>query len=1302
MMNAEQQQLIFAHLTVGNGLSHTIANIMAQDPQGFIWIATVGGLNRFDGHEITVFKHQPDNPNSLSNDFIETMIVDRAGVLWIGTYNGLNKFDPRTETFTAYQHQPDNPHSIGFNFVTSLCLDQTGLLWVGGPGELDQFDPQTETFVRYRHHPDDPTTIGPGEIFSIREDQQGILWLGHRSGGGLNWFDRRRQQFGRYQYNPDDPHSIGDDSIYALHIDRAGELWIGTENGGLNHFDRATQTFTRYQPEANHPDSLSHHFVRDILEDRAGRLWVTTADGLNRLDRSSQTFSHYRHNPADPTSLSSNNTSRLFEDRNGSLWVTTFQGVNYCAPKYQQFRHYRHEAHNPNSLDDGSVSVIYEDTANRLWVGTSKGLNKVDRARRQVTRYQHDPHNPASLGACDFVNAILEDEAGQLWIGAVGGGLYYFDPQTEQFRLNEAYPVKPHSSFILAISQDQNGDIWVGDRNQGVYRFARGGQCLGHYDHHPDDPHSLSANTVRVIYVDRANRLWVGTETGGLNCFDRQTETFRHERHDSHDPGSISSDWVRTILEDQAGNLWVGTQDGLNRLDRKRGSFKRYGAQHGMASTTVNGLLEAENGTELWLSTSKGVLWFNPRTEIFQNYDRTDGVQLEFSYNACYKSHSGELFFGGLEGLTAFHPEQIIDNDQIPPIVLTNFLLFNEPVPIGDDSPLQQAIWATQEMTLSDQDYNFAFEFAALNYVAPEKNRYKYKLEGFDQDWNSVDSRRRYAAYTNLPAGEYVFRVIGSNNHGYWNEAGVSIKINVTQPWWEKLRLEKEAAEAANRAKSAFLANMSHELRTPLNAILGFSQLTIGNKNNPADTQENLSIIIRSGEHLLTLINQVLSLSKIEAGRMTLNKTTFNLVHLLNDLADLFTLKATQKGLRLRVECNEDVPKLVRTDEVKLRQVLINLLSNAVKFTDKGRVTCQVSRIEDQAKNVTPDPATADTVKLRFEVSDTGPGIAPEEMDQLFEAFAQTETGQKVQEGTGLGLSISRRFVQLMGGDDIVVESPPSIPSSGGEVKGGPGARFAFHIPVGVVEETSAGTDRSQRQKQVVGLAPGQPCYRLLIVDDDPINRKLLRKLLTNIGSPELGFELREAENGQQAIDMWETFAPHLIWMDLRMPVMDGYQATNIIQARQTKSQKLKAKIIALTASSYEEDRAEVLAIGCDDFLRKPFLQADIFAVLEQHLGVQFVYEQRPEEPAAPTAVLDDPELAAGLSAVPNQLRARLEQAALSGKMDEVETAIDQIHAHQPALAAQLAQLADAFDYMQIVAILRKTNHESTTNHSDH
>ena len=1280
MMDAGQQQLIFSHLTVEHGLSHTIANVMAQDPQGFIWIATIGGLNRFDGHEVKVFKHNPDNPNSLSNDFIETMLIDQAGIIWIGTYNGLNKFDPYTETFTHYQHHhPDDPHTLGFNFVTSLYLAQTGLLWVGGPGELDQFNPQTETFVRYRHHPDDPTTIGPGEIFSIREDSEGILWLGHRSGGGLNWFDRRSQQFGRYNHNPDDPHSISDDSIYALHLDRADELWIGTESGGLNYFNRATKTFTRYQPKANNPDSLSHHFVRDILEDQAGHLWITTADGLNQLDRTRHTFTRYRHNPANPTSLSSNNTSRLFEDRAGGLWVTTFQGVNYCSPQYQQFRHYRHKTHNPNSLDDGSVSVIYEDSANRLWVGTSQGLNKVDRARRQVTHYRHDPNNPASLIACEFVNAILEDKSGKLWIGTVGGGLNYFDPQTEQFWLNDNYPAKPHNSFILAIAQDQQGDIWIGDRNQGVYRFAQSGQCLAHYPHHPDDPHSLSANTVRAIYVDHTNTLWVGTETGGLNCFDRRTETFSRYQHEPQDPTSISSNWVRTILEDQAGNLWIGTQDGLSRLDRKMGNFRRYGKQHGLTGATVNGLLEDEAGKDLWLSTSGGLLKFNPQSEIFQDYDATDGVQIEFSYNSCCKSRSGELFFGGLEGLTAFYPEQIIDNDQIPPVVITNFLLFNEPVPIGGDSPLQQAIWATQEITLSNRDYSFAFEFAALNYVAPEKNRYKYKLEGFDQEWNSVDSRRRYAAYTNLLAGQYVFRALGANNHGVWNEEGASIKINVSQPWWEKLRLEKEAAEAANQAKSAFLANMSHELRTPLNAILGFAQVMQRSHSLDEDNRDSLNIIMRSGEHLLTLINQVLDLSKIEAGRITLDETGFSLTHLLNDLADMFALKATEKKLQFLVERDDDVPEFIRTDEVKLRQVLINLLSNAVKFTEEGSVRLRVV-VSSQQLVVSHQPLAASEdangyrlIAIRFEVSDTGPGIAPNEMDHLFEAFAQTETGRQAQEGTGLGLPISRKFVQLMGGD-ITVRS-----------EFGQGASFKFNIHCQIPSEIQnpkpvlSGAEVSKIQNRIVALAPGQPRYRLLIVDDDPINRRLLIKLLAP-----LDFELREAENGEQAIEIWQTFEPHLIWMDMRMPVLNGYEATRQIKARPAGQ---ATTIIALTASSFEEEQAVIMAAGCDDFLRKPFREADIFSLMEKHLGIQFIYAEPATDTSQPQEILTPAELAL----LPPELLSKFYRAVKSLDLARIEAQLEEIGQHQPHFIAPLNQFIHNFRFAELLALIEET-----------
>jgi len=487
----------------------------------------------------------------------------------------------------------------------------------------------------------------------------------------------------------------------------------------------------------------------------------------------------------------------------------------------------------------------------------------------------------------------------------------------------------------------------------------------------------------------------------------------------------------------------------------------------------------------------------------------------------------------------------------------------------------------------------------------------------------------------------------------------------------EALQKAKERAEAANRAKSEFLANMSHELRTPLNAILGFSQLMIRDQNTPREARENLGIISRSGEHLLTLINDVLDLSKIEAGRTTLNERNFDLYCLLEDLKDMFQLRAEAKELQLVFDRSSDVPQYIRTDEIKLRQVLINLLGNAIKFTEQGNVSLRVSSKE---QHVIPDTGTHDTYKLVFAVEDNGPGIAPEEIDTLFEAFVQTRTGQEAQGGTGLGLPISRTFVQLMGGN-IYIES---------EV--GEGATFKFDIqvtPVGV-EEVVEQPDRLLRR--VIGLAPGQPRYRILVVDDRESNRQLLVKLL----APH-GFDLKEAGNGQQALEVWDEWQPHLILMDMRMPVMDGYEATQRIKAT-TKGQS--TAIIALTASALEEEKAVVLSAGCDDFVRKPFHETDILEVMGKHIGVQYIYEEAEEETERAVPTIQAEAGAAltptNLVALPQDLLSNLAQAATRLDMAMITSLIDEIRSHNTGLADGLALLADEFRYDEISTLIQE------------
>ncbi|GBC61096.1 hybrid sensor histidine kinase/response regulato r [Desulfonema ishimotonii] len=472
----------------------------------------------------------------------------------------------------------------------------------------------------------------------------------------------------------------------------------------------------------------------------------------------------------------------------------------------------------------------------------------------------------------------------------------------------------------------------------------------------------------------------------------------------------------------------------------------------------------------------------------------------------------------------------------------------------------------------------------------------------------------------------------------------------------------KLAAESANRAKSTFLANMSHELRTPLNAILGFSELMRRNAKIPEDEQESLGIISRSGEHLLTLINQVLDLSKIEAGKTVLTPADSDLHRLLGDITDMFRLRAEEKGMYLISECAPELPRYIRTDEVKLRQVLINLLNNAVKFTTEGGIFLRIGLSECKSS----------AFALRFEVEDTGPGIAADETDQLFSPFVQTQTGQITREGTGLGLAISRKFVQLMGGD-IAVRSQV-----------GKGSVFSFHIEADV----SAGCDMPSEQPggRVIALEPDQPRYRILVVDDKADNRQLLLKML----SP-FGFDLREADDGARAADVWKEWQPHLIWMDIRMPETDGHEAIRRIRADDNAG---KTKIIAVTASVLEEERAVVLAAGCDDFLRKPFRQSDIFDMMHRYIGVRYVYAEETRNEDGRDMTAPDP---AALLKIPSALLAQIREAVVRADMGETKKRIREVRAHDRALANLLAGLADDFEYEKIQSLLSDTDQEAVS-----
>jgi len=776
----------FERIAGEDGLSQNSVLAILQDRLGFMWFGTEGGLNKYDGYQFTVYKHDPDNPSTLSDDFVSAIHEDRSGSLWVGTRNGLNRFDRASGTFTRYQHDPSDPHSLGGTWAVAVYEDSEGTLWVGTEdGGLDRMDRGAGTFTHHRHDLDNPKTLSDDYVREIYEDSNGELWVGTNS--GLDRFDRATQTFIRYQNTPGDPQSLGGSEVSAIFEDHQGMLWIGTEDGGLSQFDRSLQTFTRYQHDPDDPHSLSHNRVRAVFEDSTGRLWVGTQNGLDLYDRERNQFVHYRHNASDLYSLGSNAVWSIYEDRTGVLWFGTYGGgLSKYNRMTDQFTLYQHNPDLPNSLSDNMVWTIHEDRRGILWIGTfNGGLNKLDRESGTFTVYRHDDQDPTSISS-DDVRAILEDHKGALWVGTSGGldklvlsEAEGFDPATETFAHYRHDPDDADSlseNRVTVLYEDSSGNLWVGARNGGLNRFDRATETFVRYQHDPDDPFSLSDDRVWALYEDSTGTLWVGT-LGGINLLDPVSNKFVHCVHDPDDPQSLSNDQAFSFYEDPTGAVWIGTWGcGLDRFDRATQTFTHYTEKDGLPDNVIYGI-EVDSEGFLWLSTNKGLSKFDPRIETFQNYDVSDGLQdNEFNVGAHFTSDSGEMFFGGIQGFNAFYPELITGNPHIPPIVITAFSKFNEVV--------RTDLLPNEHIRLSYKDNFISFEFAALDYTAPDKNQYAYILEGQNQDWVYA-SPRRHVDYTNLRGGDYVFRVKGSNNDDVWNEEGVAVYLTITPPVWE-------------------------------------------------------------------------------------------------------------------------------------------------------------------------------------------------------------------------------------------------------------------------------------------------------------------------------------------------------------------------------------------------------------------------------------------------------------------------------------------------------------------------------------
>lgn len=737
-----QSHIIFNHLTINDGLSQSSVTCILQDKKGFMWFGTQDGLNRYDGYNIKIFKNNPGDPASLTDNFIFSIYEDQLGTLYIETQSGtLHQYNPGSESFKIVNKDSINLEGARVNSVGAMLWESSGIKWTGGLSK----------------------------------------------GTGLERFDTKTGKNTIFKHNPSDPSSLSDDKVYSVFRDRSGNLWIGTFNG-LDKLDERTGKFSHYRNNPKDPNSLADNWVWPIYEDSHGYLLIgTVRNGLSMLDPRTNIFYNYKNDPNDPTSINDNFIFSIYEDRGGVIWLgTNLSGINYFNPSTQSFENYQHDPENKNSLSDNTVMAMLVDKTGDYWIGTRNGgLNKLDYNKKKFACYNHNPSSANSI-ISNSIQSLLEDRTGNIWIGTYSSGLDVLDLETGVFTHYTHNPVDPGSlsdNRIYSLAEDKLGNIWIGTYRGGLNKLDRSTGKFLRYQFNENDTTSISSNATWSLALDGVGNLWVGTFGGGINVLNLNHQTFTHFKNNPDDSTSIADDNIIRIFKDSKGNMWFGTTKGLSRYSKENKTFKNYDEKDGLANNSIYGIEEDDKGN-LWLSTNNGLSKFNPETETFKNYYSSDGLQSnEFNQNAYAKDNkTGRLLFGGINGFNVFHPDSIKGNTYVPPVVFTNYLRYNTDNEEGRPI-IEKGISNRDSILLSYKDNIITLQFAALSYYNNSENQYKYKLEGFNENWIQLGNNHS-VTFTNLSPGDYTLQVIGSNNDGVWNDTGKSLFIEVTPPWW--------------------------------------------------------------------------------------------------------------------------------------------------------------------------------------------------------------------------------------------------------------------------------------------------------------------------------------------------------------------------------------------------------------------------------------------------------------------------------------------------------------------------------------
>ncbi len=997
----------FEHRSIEQGLSQSTVNAVVEDAQGFLWFGTQDGLNKFDGYTIRVFRHHPSDSTSISDNGIWCLARGNDNDLWIGTMRGgLNRYELRSESFSSYRHSEADTTSISDNNVTALLLDSRGRLWIGTlAGGLNLLIPGSTSFTHFLVPPRG-SGLQANTIWSIVEGNDGSIWVAEW--GALLRLLPDGKTWVRFVHDPKNPNSLAGDEVRALLMDHHGKLWVGTWGAGLDEYDPTLNVFRHFVNRAGSSSGLSSNLILSIGEDSLGTMWVGTGDaGLDRLDSATGRFDSYHGDPAKRWTLSSDIITALYTDNTGDIWIGTGAGgVNLYNRWRNRFPHYRDDRQESDHPHGNDVWAIETSPEGVVWVGTyGGGLLKLNRREKTIEHFEHDSRQLGSL-THNSILSLCRSRDGALWIGTEGGGLDCLLPGTKTFVHYRHSPNKRNSlaqDEVTAILEDRSGKLWIGTNGVGLDCLDRSTNTFTHFLPNEKDPHGLSAGSIMALQQTRDGRIWVGTWGGGLDVLDPQTGEFARF---TTTEGGLSNNTVLSIYEDASGMLWLGTYGGgLNHFDPHRGTISVVSDASGLPNNVIYGVLPDQSGS-LWLTTNLGLARYTPESGMCRVYDADDGLQgNEFNQGAYHRSATGELFVGGANGLNAFYPQDILDNEKYPPVYLTSFRIFDKP------AKLSEAVSMLHSVALGYDQNFFSFEFVALDFTSPTKNRYAYKLEGLDQSWIEAGTRR-FASYTNLDPGHYVFRWRGSNSDGVWNQNGGSVELEIEPPYWKTWWFRVVAVAAAfgalfllyrmrvnkliaiERIRTSIATDLHDDIGSTLTEIALFSEVgkrLLGrNGKEEFPEHERLEALKKLEEIGGMARNLIDAMSDIVWSVNPKNDTVESLMLRMRTHA---TKVLEAKGITYDLSFPESLPQYALQPAVRrgLFMIYKEAVNNIVKHSNATAVRLGVSR---------------DRSLLGLSIVDNGKG------------FISCETGQ------GNGLNNMQSRARSLGGDCAITSKP--------------------------------------------------------------------------------------------------------------------------------------------------------------------------------------------------------------------------------------------------------------------------------------